>query len=103
MLSGAVSADTVRRCDLVVTEGVPDFLTWTTLFGDAAEAAPAVVGMISGSWTKEIAARVSDGTAVYVRQHSDAAGAKYSARIVETLGERCTVSITTIAEEGGAP
>lgn len=102
MLAGAdPGAETVRRCDLVVAEGVPDFLTWATRWGDAAEGAPAVLGLISGSWTEEIAARVPDGTAVYVRQHADEAGAKYTARVLETLGARCSVSVT--AAEGGAP
>ena len=97
---GEASAEVVRRCDLVVTEGVPDFLTWAAMFGDAAENAPAIVGMIAGSWTAEIAARVPDGTGVYVRQHADAAGAKYTAHLIETLAGRCSVSVTTVAEGG---
>ncbi len=96
------SANVVRRCDLVITEGVPDFLTWATRFNERATGAPAILGMIAGSWTEAVAARVPKGTAVYLRQHADAAGAKYSARIVETLGDRCSVFVTE-AGAGGAP
>lgn len=99
---GEPSADVVRRCDLIVTEGVPDFLTWATLRGDADEFAPAVIGIISGSWTEEIAARVPSATAVYLRPHADAVGDKYSAQIVKTLVARCLVSVR-VAESGRAP
>ena len=97
---GESAADVVRRCDLVVAEGVPDFLTWATRWGDAAEDAPAVVGVIVGSWTEAIAARVPDGTSVVVREHADTAGSKYTAKIVASLRERCPVSVT-VAE--GSP
>lgn len=96
--NGEASAEVVRRNDLVVTEGVPDFLSWATRWGDAAEGAPAVLGIVSGSWSEEIAARVPDGTQVVVRQHADKGGAQYTARVVETLAGRCPVSVT-VAEE----
>jgi len=99
---GEPSADTVRRVDLVVAEGVPDFLTWATRWGDAAESAPALLGIISGSWTEEVAARIPDGTMVVVRQHADSGGEKYTAQVIASLAARCRVSVA-VGEGGGTP
>jgi hypothetical protein len=94
---GMSSAEAVGLYDLVIVEGVPDFLTWATRWGDAAEAAPAVMGVISGSWTDELAARVPDGTCVVIRVHQDGAGAKYAATIKASLDQRCRVRIASDA------
>lgn len=97
---GEPASEAVRRYGLVICEGVPDFLTWAALWGDAAETAPAVIGIISGSWTAEVAARVPDGTGTFVRAHADDAGAKYARQITASLQDRCTVRLA-VAEEGG--
>ena len=81
----------VRPAVLVVAEGVPDFLSWATRYSDADEDTPAVLGVIAGSWTPELAARVPDGTTVHVRTHADAAGAKYAEAICASLAARCAV------------
>jgi hypothetical protein len=75
---------------ILVEEGVPDFLTVATHYGDD-ENAPAVLGMLAGSWTHEIAARVPDGCRVVIRTHTDAAGAKYAGAIGSSLMGRCEV------------
>ena len=93
---GEPSAAVVRRNDVVIAEGVPDWLTWATHWGDAAEGAPAVLGIISGSWTDDIASRIPDGTRVVVRQHADSGGEKYTAQIVATLAGRCRVSVPAV-------
>ena len=36
---------------IVVCEGEPDFLTWASEYSDGDETAPAVFGVVSGSWT----------------------------------------------------
>jgi hypothetical protein len=90
---GEPASETVRRCGLVICEGVPDFLTWGTRWGDAAESAPAVLGIISGSWTEQIAALIPARTVVYLRTHADPAGAKYAAQIASTLEQRCNVRL----------
>jgi hypothetical protein len=95
---GTSPSEAVRQRDLIVVEGAPDFLTWATRFGDSAEGAPAVIGIISGGWTTAIAARVPTGTCVVVRTHADLAGAKYALRIRETLIERCTVRVINEGE-----
>jgi hypothetical protein len=99
-VAGLVMADaaavTMLRGDhqpaqLVITEGVPDFLTWATRWSDADEDAPAVLGVIAGSWTDELAGRVPSGARVAVRTHRDAAGVKYADRICASLAARCAV------------
>lgn len=90
---GEPASETVRRCGLVICEGVPDFLTWATRWGDATESAPAVLGIISGSWTEAVAALIPARTAVYLRAHADTAGAKYAAQVASALEQRCDVRL----------
>ena len=56
---------------------------------DGAEDVPAVFGIVAGSWTPEIAARVPTRTRVVICTHDDPAGDRYAAQIAETLRERC--------------
>lgn len=78
------------RGDLLVVEGEPDFLTWASLV--ARQNAPvAVIGVGSGSWTREHARRVPGGTRVVIRTHRDPAGDKYAAEIGFTLASKCLV------------
>lgn len=98
-VADGTAAEAVRQYGLVICEGVPDFLTWATRWGDAAETAPGVLGVISGSWSNPIAARIASGTRVYVRAHGDAAGGKYSSAIVASLDARCLISVTI--DDGG--
>jgi hypothetical protein len=81
-----------RPASLVIAEGPPDFLTWATRWSDADdESAPAILGVLAGSWSDEFAARVPSGLRVAVRTHRDGAGEKYAARIVASLVARCAV------------
>jgi hypothetical protein len=74
---------------VIVAEGVPDFLTWATHYGDAAEDAPPVLGMIAGSWTLAIAATIPTGWTVIIRTHRDAAGDAYAEKIRASVAGRC--------------
>lgn len=76
-----------RACPmrLMVVEGEPDFLVAATTFGRD----DAVIGIGSGSWTADFACRVPTGTRVYVATHADAAGDRYAAAVIESLGDRC--------------
>lgn len=87
MLRGEVRPDGV-----IVAEGVPDFLTWATHYRRDALRPVAVLGVIAGSWTETIAARVPDGVDVWIRTHADVAGHKYADRIAATLASRCPVA-----------
>jgi hypothetical protein len=87
---GSPSAPWMIRCGLVISEGEPDFLTWATRWSDANQDAPAVLGVVAGSWCAELAPRVPDDTRVVVRTHGDDAGEKYASAIIRTLHPRCT-------------
>lgn len=76
---------------VIVVEGEPDFLTWSTRFSDADTTAPAVLGVVSGSWSAELAERVPGGARVIVRTHRDASGDRYARQVAESLGGRCDV------------
>lgn len=74
-------------------EGVPDWLTWATGYSDGDEDAPAVLGLIPGSWSRELAERIRDGARVVIRQHPDAAGRGYASTITAFLASRCDVRV----------
>jgi hypothetical protein len=67
---------------VVVTEGESDFLVWATRYGEAADDAPAVLGLWSGSWTNDVAARIPAGSRVAVRTDSDDTGEHYAWSVV---------------------
>jgi hypothetical protein len=73
---------------IVIVEGEPDYLTWATRFSDADEDAPVVLGVVSGSWTPEIATRIPWRARVVVWTHRDVAGDRYAANIAATLSAR---------------
>lgn len=74
---------------VLILEGEPDFLTWAAR--PATGEVTAMLGVVSGAWSAELAARVPSGARVIVRTHHDATGDKYAATINETLRDRCTV------------
>lgn len=85
--AAAMLAGKGKPSALVVCEGEPDWLTWSTRVPRGV----AVVGIGSGSWTPEHATKIPKGLDVYVRTHCDPAGEKYASHVVETIGERCPV------------
>jgi hypothetical protein len=66
--------------ELLVVEGLPDFLA-----AAVAEPERAVLGILSGSFTPEIAARVPARARVEIRTHDDRAGERYAAQIAAAL------------------
>lgn len=99
MLSGAPLSDgapaneLVARVPLWVAEGLPDFLTLACNWSDADDDAPAVLGVIAGSWTEALAARVPDGCEVVIATDPDSTGDKYADRIAETFAARPGVRV----------
>lgn len=79
----------VREVGICILEGEPHFLSWATKLGDAADKAPAFLGLFQGSWTPEIASRIPDGTRIAVRTHDDPKGHAYANQIAATLADRC--------------
>jgi hypothetical protein len=86
---GTRAAELVASCGVRVMEGTPDFLTRATDFSDADENAPAVLGILSGSWNDDIAAQIPDGTTVAIETHDDPAGDHYAEQIASGLAGRC--------------
>lgn len=74
----------VRR--VVITEGEIDFLT--AACEEPEQDAPVVLGVTSGSWTAELAARVPNGAQVVIATDNDAAGDGYAAKIADSLEAR---------------
>ncbi len=77
---------------VIITEGAPDFLTVATHYG-CHESAPAVLGVLSGSWSDELAARIPTECRVVVKVHRDVAGQKYRDQICRSLSGRCRVFV----------
>lgn len=78
----------VQRVGIVVAEGEPDFLSWCLNFSDADEDAPAVLGVVAGSWPEdgdELAARVPPRCKVVIATHHDDAGDKYAEKIAASI------------------
>lgn len=81
-----------ERLTFVIAEGVPDFLTDASVFGEW-DQAPATLGVISGAWSADVAARIPDGCRVVIRTHGDPAGQRYQRQIGESLHARCHVEV----------
>ena len=89
LLNGAELSWWERR-DVVIAEGLPDFLSWATNYSEADADAPAVFGVTSGSWSAGLASRIPECCRVIVATHLDRAGDRYAARIAETFsGRQC--------------
>ncbi len=77
--------------EVVINEGIPDYLTRGIFYSDADEHAPAIIGILSGSWGKQIAQVIPDRAQVYIETDTDKTGNKYAKKIASTLIGRCTV------------
>ena len=74
-----------------VVEGGPDFLTVATWLSETS--ADVVLGIGSGQWTAELAARIPDGTQVVVCTDRNDAGFRYAREVARSLEARCKVSV----------
>jgi hypothetical protein len=83
---------------VVIAEGEMAFLRWAT-----SHSIPfATLGIVSGSWTPAIAARIPDRSRVVIATDHDSAGATYAAKIIETLAARARAGAITIERWKGA-
>lgn len=77
---------------VLVLEGEIDFLTWGTRYGDSVGLElPILFGVVSGSWSKDIAQKIPDDSLVMVRTHHDKGGEQMFQHIKKTIGPRCRV------------
>ena len=92
MLDGEpVALAMVQVVGVLVCEGETDFLAAVTAWGDGPglETAPAVIGIVSGAWTVDLAGRVPNGCTVTIATDPDPTGDGYAAKIAATLAARC--------------
>lgn len=75
-----------KHTPVVIVEGEPDFLSAAGQWPDWA-----VLGIYSGSWSSEIAAKVPGGCEVHVCTHGDSAGLRYLRQIADSLSSRCEI------------
>ena len=81
---------TGARLRLAIAEGEIDFLSLATWWPDE-HPSPAVWGIVSGSWTADVAACVPPDTLVEIRTDPDHAGDRLAEQINASLGRRCEV------------
>ena len=74
---------------VVICEGAPDFLTWASTRDESEAAHPATLGITSGAWTAQIAARIPDGACVLIDTDDDGAGRRYARDVARSLAGRC--------------
>jgi hypothetical protein len=89
VLANAAAREVLRGnwgpCRIIVAEGEPDHALWCTRTSEP------VIGILSGSWTPELAARIPFGSEVVVRTHVDTAGEKYARQVIDSLRGRVTL------------
>lgn len=83
----AMLGGTFRPDRVIVVEGEPDFLTWAT----RPRGTSAVIGIVSGSWTRELVARLPLGCDLIVRTDPDRAGDKYAADAWRLARRQCHI------------
>ncbi len=82
---------------VVVCEGEPDWLVRAVTFPSET-----IVGIGSGSWTDDFAARVPFGSEVTILTHLDGAGDKYAEAIEKSVRDRAQVFRWTVTEPEAA-
>jgi hypothetical protein len=76
---------------VVIAEGEPDFWTWAVRTPLLRYPMHAVIGVFSGAWSADLAARIPDGATVAVWTDQDSAGDRYARAIADSLAGRCSV------------
>lgn len=76
-----------RPLELVIAEGEPDMLSWSTEF-DGALHAPALIGIRAGAWRQAHAARIPSRTEITIATHRDNGGDNFAADVIKTLAGR---------------
>jgi hypothetical protein len=77
---------------VILTGGAVDFLEWSSAVRGQG---PAVLGIVPGSWTEQVASRIPDGTRIVVRAHKNPIAGRYAHRVQEALASRCEVIVRT--------
>ena len=100
VLASATAVEMLRGawgpCRIVITEGEPDWSLWCTRISEP------VIGVLSGSWSSELAARIPFGSEVLVRTHTDPAGEKYARQVIDSLRGLSTLRRLRVDESEAA-
>jgi len=87
---------------LGIVEGEPDYLQRATMNPEAA-----ILGILSGSWSKTFADKIPSHSEIIVRTHCDRAGDHYADLIMQSLSKRMVhlhrVTLETIRAHETAP
>jgi hypothetical protein len=84
---------------VIIAEGEPDWLLWALRQRESDEQGPAVLGIESGAWSPQIAARIPTGASVVIRTHHDEPGERYAQQIAASLQGRCRIFRSSAGEE----
>ena len=98
-LLGGVCPTWWQPRQIVVAEGEPDWLLWALRQRETDEQGPAVIGIESGAWSPQIAARIPTGASVVIRTHHDEPGERYAQQIAAFLHGRCRIFRSSAGEE----
>ncbi|MDX9980534.1 MAG: hypothetical protein RBU25_10965 [Lentisphaeria bacterium] len=90
-LLGGVCPTWWQPRQVIVAEGEPDWLLWALRQRETDEQGPAVLGIESGAWSPQIAARIPTGASVVIRTHHDEPGERYAQQIAASLHGRCRI------------
>ena len=98
-LLGGVCPSWWQPRQVIVAEGEPDWLLWALRQPETDEQGPAVLGIESGAWSPQIAARIPTGASVVIRTHHDEPGRRYAQQIAASLLGRCRIFRSSTGEE----
>jgi hypothetical protein len=84
---------------VIIAEGEPDWLLWALRQRETDEQGPGVLGIESGAWSPQIAARIPTGASVVIRTHHDEPGERYAQQIAASLHGRCRIFRSSAGEE----
>lgn len=97
-LLGGVCPTWWQPRQVIVAEGEPDWLLWALRQCETDEQGPAVIGIESGAWSTQIAARIPTGASVVIRTHHDEPGERYAQQIAASLQRRCRIFRSSVGE-----
>jgi hypothetical protein len=98
-LLGGVCPTWWQPRQVIIAEGEPDWLLWALRQRETDEQGLAVLGVESGAWSPQIAARIPTGASVVIRTHHDEPGERYAQQIAASLNGRCRIFRSSAGEE----
>ena len=85
--------DYVQHVGVVLVEGCPSWLAWSSRWLPTFESEPAAFGYFASGWTQAHADRIPEGTTVLVDWDANPAGERMRDKILATLGH-CEARVT---------